>query len=275
MKKIFFLAALGLLFACGNNNPNNNTPAEPKQEAFSVENYNINGRQLLGIRSVGEDAYEQYASYQCLIDIPVTDNQALRDSICYWFASNFGSLYDGDPRDVKAMVDYYKDYALDPGLEVNPVGFDMGYTVQMMEVTDRYVTYSFEDYYEAYTDPRGSSEIECCTFDRNTGKHFTRQMIKADETLKELVMNALLEQYFYEIWGNDDLSDLLFFDPEDLEERGFFLPQYDEPWIFNNSVCFGYSEHEIADRCTGQPHCALPYSVMKPYLTEEGQAFFE
>lgn len=274
-RNLLILAAFGLLFGCGNNNPNTTANPEPKQEAFSVETYNVEDSRLLGTRKVGENTYEQWGSFTCEIDIPVTDNQVLRDSICNWFAIHFGSSYDKDPRDVKAMVNFYKDRALEPeGDEEEPIGFDCGYTVKMLEANDRYVTYSFDTYYEAYTSPRGASEIFYCTFDRNTGKQFTNQMIKANDTLTELVMNALLEQYFHEIYGDDDISDLLFFDPDDLEERGFWLPQCKAPCILYDDVHFNYGEHDIADRCTGQPHCSLPYSIMEKYLTEEGKAFF-
>lgn len=274
MKNILlFFAALVLLVGCGNNKQNNKP--ESKQEAFSVETYDVMGDRLYSTKGEGEDAYEVRGSFQCEIDIPVTDNQALRDSICYWFASNFGDEYDGDPRDVKAMVNHYKNYSLDPGLDEDPEGFDMGYTIKMLEATDHYVTYSFETFYEGYSSPRAAIEVFYRTFDRNTGKAFTSQMIKPDESLVMLVMNAVLEQYFKEVYGDDDFSDLLFFDPEDLEERGFWLPQVKAPFLIYDEVCFNYSEHEIADRCTGRPSCSLPYSVMEKYLTEEGKAFFK
>lgn len=271
-KSLLLLAAIALLVGCGNNTQNNKP--EPKQDSFTVETYDVEGDSLYGTEGEGEDAYEVRGSFQCEIDIPVTENQALRDSICQWFASNFGDEYDGDPRDVKAMVNQYKNYILDPGLNEDPEGFDCGYTVKMLEATDRYVTYSFETFYEEYSQPRAAVEIFYRTFDRNTGKAFTAQMIKADESLEMLVMNALLEQYFKDLYGDDDISDLLFFDPEDLEEQGFWLPEVHAPCIVYDQVHFNYGEHEIADRCTGRPSCSLPYSVMEKYLTEEGKAFF-
>ena len=271
-KSILILAAFALLVGCGNNKQNNKP--EHKQDSFTVETYNVQGDRLYGTEGEGEDTYEVRGSFQCEIDIPVTDNQALRDSICQWFASNFGDEYDGDPRDVKAMVNQYKNYILDPGLDEDPVGFDSGYTVKMLEANDRYVTYSFETFYEEYSQPRAAVEVFYRTFDRNTGKAFTYQMIKTDESLEMLVMNALLDQYFKDLYGDDDISDLLFFDPDDLEERGFWLPKYKTPCILYDEVHFNYGEHEIADRCTGRPSCSLPYSVMEPYLTEEGKSFF-
>lgn len=275
-KSLLLLAAMAVLVGCGNHKPNTpEKPADAKQEAFSVETYDVMGDRLYSTKGEGEDAYEVRGSFQCEIDIPVTENQALRDSICQWIASNFGDEYDGDPRDLKALVNHYKNYSLDPGLDEDPEGFDMGYTVKMLDTTDRYVTYSFETFYEAYSSPRAAVELFYRTFDRNTGKAFSYQMIKTDASLEMLVMNALLDQYFKEIYPNDDFWDLLFFDPDDLEERGFWLPQVKEPCLLYGGVDFNYSEHEIADRCTGRPHCLLSYSEIKPYLTPEGQAFFE
>lgn len=272
-KTILLLAAIALLIGCSNNKQNNKP--EPKQEAFSVETYDVVGDRLFATEGEGEDAYEVRGSFQCEIDIPVTDNQALYDSICSWFAQHFGSDDSEDPRDVKAMVNRVKNDQLDPDNYGELEGFDCGYNVNLLEANDRYVTYSFETFFEAYSSPRAATEIFYRTFDRNTGKAFTSQMINVDESLEMLVMNALLEQYFGDIYGEDDLSDLLFFDPDDLEERGFWLPQVQAPCIVNDELRFNYSEHEIADRCTGRPSCSLPYSVIEKYLTEEGKAFFK
>ena len=273
MKKLTLLfAAFAFLVGCGNNQ--NNTPAEPQQEAFTVETYDVFGDHLLATEGEGAGAYEVRASYQCEIDIPVTDNQALYDSICCWFAQNFGSSYDGDPRDVKAMVAFYKGWALDIEEGQDLEGYDLSYTIKMEEATDRYVTYSFGSYFEATHSPRGNFEKTHATFDRNTGQRFTRQMVKADENLAQLVMNELLEQYFSD-WNDEALPELLYFDPEEPEESGFWLPQFNDPWIENDLIYFGYGPQEIAQYCAGQPQCGLPYDVMKPYLTEEGKAFFE
>ena len=271
-KSLLLLASLALLWGCGNKKPNNTT--EPQPKPFSVDTYKVEDRHLLATVGEGEETYEEYASFNCEIDIPVTDNQALRDSICYWFAQNLGSIYDGAPSDVKAMVNFYKDWALETDDDYEEAeGFDLGYIITMQEATDHYVTYRFYDFIETSSSPRANAEETYVTFDRNTGKRFTRNMIKVDENLKQLVMNALFEQFFSD-WEDDILPDLLFFDPEDEEDYGFFLPQYDDPWIYNDYVYFGYSEHEIADRCTGQPQCGLPYNVMEPYLTEEGKTYF-
>ena len=153
-------------------------------------------------------------------------------------------------------------------------GYDISYTIKMEEANERYVTYSFGNFFEATHSPRANFEKTYATFDRNTGRRFTRQMVKTDDNLKQLVMNELLEQYFSE-WGSEDLPEILYFDPEEPEESGFWFPQYHDPWIQNDLIYFGYGTKEIAQYCAGQPQCSLPYSTMKPFLTEEGRAFFE
>ena len=270
-KTILLLAALSLLFSCDNNKPKNNTETP---QSFAVETYMVEDSNVLATIGEGEDAYEKRISFECEIDIPVTENQVLLDSICYWIASNFGSIYDGDPRDLKAMVNLYKDYTLDPGLDEDPEGFESSYAIKMLEATDRYVTYRFDTFFEAQSRPRSNFEKTHQTFDRNTGKRFTREMVQADESLEQLVMNELLEQYFSE-WSDEDLPEFLYFDPELFEETGFQLPQFNEPWIQDGYLYFGYGTQEIAQYCAGQPQCCLPYSTMKPFLTEEGRAFFE
>lgn len=268
-KAILFIAILGLIASCGNQPKQNNT-AENQPKPFSVETYNIQGDKLIATH----DEYEEHFSFACEIDIPTTDNQALYDSICYWIAGQFGSDYDGDPRNVKTMVNHYKNRALEFEEGDYMEGYALEYTIKMLEANDRYVTYSYSIFFESSGAPRANYETTYITFNSKTGQHFTYQMVRRDENLKQLVMNALFEQFFSD-WEDEDLADLLFFDPEDDEDYGFFLPQYDDPWIYNNYIYFGYSEHEIADRCTGQPQCGLPYDVVEPYLTEEGKAFFK
>lgn len=272
-KSLLLLAALCLLFACGNNKQNNKTDND-KPEAFSVENYKVEDSRLLGTIEEEDGSYEMHGSVSCEIDIPVTDNKKLYDSICCWFAQCFGTDYDKDPRDVKAMVEYYKNWPFVYDQEEIPEGFDMSYTFKMMEANERYVTYSYSIFSEVYSYPRANFETTYVTFDRNTGKRFTRQMVKEDETLEELVMNALLEQYFDE-WRPEDLADILAFDPDDLEEAGFWLPEFTDPYIYNGYLYYYYWEHDIANRVAGQPTCALSYNEMEPYLTEEGKAFFK
>ena len=265
--------AVGLLVGCGNHPKPNDKPVEPQQESFNVETYNMHGDHSFATDGEGEDAYEERVSFNCEIDIPVTDNQALRDSICYWFAQNFGSSYDGDPRDVRAMVSFYMDWALEIDEDQDMEGYDLSYTIKMEEATDRYVTYSFGNFFEATHSPRANFEKTHATFDHNTGQRFTRQMIKADEKLEQLVMNELLNQYFSD-WDPEELSGFLYFDPEDPEESGFWLPQFNDPWIENDLIYFGYGTQEIAQYCAGQPQCALSFETMVDFLTEEGKKFF-
>ena len=282
-RNLLFLAALGLFFACGNNTPQQNdiiteNISESQQEtsskdAFSVETYKIEDSRILGVRGEGEDAYELHAYFACEIDIPVTDNQALYDSICKWFAQTLRTDQNEDIRDVKAMVNHYKDDILGHNNDEDPYGFEKSNDFKMLTANDGYVTYRRYDFYEETFAPRSEQEWVCVTFDSRTGKRFTCQMINKDETLKELVMNTLLEQFFRD-WQQDDLTNILNFDPEDLEERGFWLPDTD-PYIFNDSLYFFYWEHDIADRVAGQPNCGLPYNSVEKYLTEEGKAFFK
>ncbi len=292
MKKIFLLfATLCLLFGCGNNNPKqnetvdsekitettaetNDNPAVENPKSFAVETFKVQSSK--SITEDDEENQENLMSFECEVDIPVTDNQVLYDSICYWFAQQLGSDYNDDPRDMKTLVTHYKDRALateeDEDNEIAE-GFDLSYTMKLMEANDHYVTYCYGMFFESPGSPRANMENTYVTFNSATGTRFTRQMILVDENLKQMVMNELFEQFFSD-WNSEDLADLLFFDPDEPEEYGFFLPQYDDPWIYNDLIYFGYSAHEIADRCTGQPQCGLPYNVMEPYLTKEGKSFF-
>lgn len=270
MKKAFLLiATLGLLFGCNNSNNSNNDPNKTvtPEVVETTADFSFDTEELDALKVIDENDF--YGAIDIMVDAPVTENQALRDSICYWINECFGNNYEGDPRELQAMIDFYKDLIFDEYSEITD-GFNIEDIVYFIEANPHYVTYGFSTFAELDGAPRSSYEYHCVTFEQTTGKRFSDKMLKPDETLENLVMNAILDQYF-EGFEPEELDEYLFFNRED--GSGFHLP-YKQPWIEDGSVHFGYDEHDIADRCIDAPECVLPYSVMEPYLTEEGKAFW-
>lgn len=294
-KALIFAAMVGLLMACGTKNKQNNTVIptgkstethietsteapdgetsaiiEEVQPFFTTESFIIEESKPLRNADGGEESYEEVMTFKCDIDLPVTDNQTLYDSICRWVGESFG--YEGDPHNLKAMIEQYKEQALTVFDDEFQEGFEEEYTIKVMEANDQYVTYQRDLFFEATSDPRASFDRQCVTFNRTTGQRFGYPMINKNEELESLVKKALLEQHFSE-YSSEELRDVVYFEPFDDEEDGFSLPIRD-PWILHNNVCFNYGLKEVADYCASTPECSLPYSVVEPFLTEEGIKYF-
>ena len=303
-KTLLLVVAMGLLMACGTKNnqqdnatrtaetntesssgktlsetpvetPSEENPAavEEVQPFFGVEPFVLQESKPLRNRDGGEESYEEVMAFKCDIDLPVTDSERLYDSICHWICGCVYYNYEGDPGNIKTMMELFKKQLLTVDDDEFQEGFDMEYTIKMLEANDKYVSYQCDLFYEAASDPRASFERRCATFDRSTGQRFGYPMMNKNEELESLVKKALVEQHFSD-YDSKEMEDIVFFDPYDDEEDGFSLPIRD-PWILHNSVCFTYGIKEVADYCAGMPECSLPYSIVEPYLTEKGKKYFQ
>ena len=267
MKKLLFAVVAGLMFtAC--NQPTQNTNVEPKY-SFTINSITVEDSVQFPAEAIEEWMNDDMARYLAVVDVPVTENEALRASINNWIASQLNVNYDGDPQDVAAMVEYdRKDFLR---LETGSPNSNLQHFVTMVEDNDRYVTYVSETW-EYNGGAHGNTYVEGATFSKATGEHFDYVMFTNPEALRDVVKNGVKEQYF-DILLED--TDVTFEDAVSLEEGALFpLPEV-APWIQNDSIVFFYQDYEIAPHPFGLPSCAIPAETLKANMTEKGKAFFE
>ena len=255
------LVALAL---CACHRTPKNAPA-----AFSVENYVVEDSVQFPEEALDPWMSDDMAYYLGVVDIPVTENEELRDNIINWISSNLNESYQGDSQDVKAMVEFDKNdfLSLDNG---TPQSRQQVF-ITVEEDNDRYVTYFQESY--LYTGGAHGITIQSgASFNRMTGQRFTFDMFTEPLALVGLIRESLKTQYFDVLMDGTDVAfdEVLF--AESVEE--FPLP-VTEPWIRNDSVVFVYQSYEIAPYALGIPQCGIPYRELKGFLTEEGVSFFE
>lgn len=262
MKKyLLLLLALCLLAACNRN--------ASKLDDFSVKTLTVIDSVQFPEENLEGWELTDKAYYTMEVDEPITKNQALHDSIFAWLTK---WMVEPDGNNTKSLLDIIendKDVSLD--LENTGPGYSSETFRKLMEVTDRYVTYS-DDSYLYFGGAHGMPFYCGVTFDRITGKRFTFNMFKTLEGLNELVEEGIIEQHFYEVTGEEDFDFHLMLQVS--EDEPFPLPST-EPWIENDSIHFVYGPYEIAAFAAGMPECAFPYSVMEKYLTDEGKKFFQ
>ena len=195
---------------------------------------------------------EGYSSFNVSLDLPVTKNKTLRQSILHWMLSD----------DTEDHVAYLKsmrdDFFEEDGSEPRSQ-FEENYSLS--EQTDKYVTYTTEGF--IYTG--GAHEMPWyngTTFSKIDGSIVGYDLFEEPERLIDLIAENIEKQYF-----------------EKFEEEGFFL-EYEEitalpenePWIETDSVVFCFQSNEIASYAAGMPLCKIALTDLEPYLSEKGKS---
>lgn len=259
---MLLLAVVLCLFAACNRAPK-------ETNAFSVNTITVEDSVQFPSEMLEEWMFNDMAQYLAVVDVPVTENEDLRDNIINWISGLLSENYDGDSQDVEAMVDFDKKEFL--SLETGSPGSSVQTFVKLEENNDRYVSYCSEGWI-FMGGAHGTSTKEGATFSKTTGDRFTYKMFKDPDALTELIKVSLAKQYFNPLLEGSEVS----FEQAIYSELVESFPlSEEEPWIRNDSVFFIYGEYEIAAHAFGIPECGIPYEKLKDDLTDEGKAFFE
>lgn len=247
MKKLLVPIALLLLNACGSRCKNDDASfvgIEPFSYADSV--------------FIENDYAEGYSKYQMEIELPVTENQALRDSILNWIFES------GDTTPAEFVEADKERFFAEEGNE--PLA-ELETNYILLEQTDRYVTYLSEG--SLYTG--GAHPLPWymgTTFSKKDGSRMGYNMFDKPEQIVEMVAEGIRTQYFG-IYDTDAEEEYL------LEPDEPFMLPYAQPWVENDSVVFCYGSYEIAPFSAGMPLCILSKTQLKPYFSEKGKALFK
>lgn len=254
MKKqhILVIAALCLLAACHRNNNADND--------FEVKTFVVNDSIKFPEEELNEWNYTDMSYYYSEVDLPVTSNEALRDSILNWIARQFD--YEADySNDIPTLIENDKQTFFFS--EDSEPGYESRLSISLLEDNDRYVTYALGGYMYL-GGAHGMPYIDRVTFRKTDGMLFSLELFKSTDGLNDMIKDALDEQYF-----GYSIDEELLVDPEEM------LPMPDtQPWVENDTVHFIYQPYEIAPFAAGMPECVFPYSTMKDRLTAEGKSFF-
>lgn len=239
MKKLLFPIAMLLLVVAG---------CQPKDlNEVDVETYSLHDSVFI------ESEYGNgYSHFNVNLDLPVTNNQTLRQNILHWMLSP-------ETEDHVSYLQSMKDnFFKEDGIEPRSTYME---NYSLSEQTDKYVTYTTEGF--LYTG--GAHEMPWyngTTFSKVDGNILGYDLFDDPEQLIGLIAENIEKQYF-----------------QKLEEEGY-LYEYEviktlpnnEPWIETDSVVFCYQPYEIAAFATGMPLCKIALTDLKPYLSEKGKS---
>ena len=281
-KTLLIIAALCLVLAACDETKTEK-PEAPKANEFSINTISVTDT-IQCSEEILEEAREivtwvedDKAYYHYEMDLPVTDNQALKDSIEAYLLAGLNTYSDNPDQvtnykelgDAKALLELDKERFANgqwPASESNTYK-------KMVENADKYVTYIEEVQTYNCGAAHGEFSRSGATFKKETGKTFTWDMFTDKDMALEIIKYAMLEQYF-EV-NLDEFNEEDLYEYFDLSASwGLSLPVCN-PWIHEGKLVAIYQQYEACNYSFGLPECEVPYEQIKDFLTDEGKSFFE
>ena len=194
-----------------------------------------------------------YSHFNVSLDLPVTENKTLYQSIIHWMLSD-------DTEDHVAYLEtqkkgFFEEDGSEPRSE-----YEENYT--LTEQTDTYVTYINEGY--IYTGGAHAMPwYNGTTFSKLDGSIVGYDLFEDPERLIGMIAKNMEEQYFAKYAEEDGFLEF---------EEITLLPD-NEPWIETDCVVFCYQPNEVAPYADGMPLCKIALTDLEPYLSEKGKSF--
>jgi hypothetical protein len=202
------------------------------------------------------------------MDYPISGNENLVYNIKEWIEENLLKDYNGSLDEPNKILEQsYKNAKNDPerASEI---------TEQYINIyrTHNFVTYQFNGhiYYDGAA--HGMSGKYGITFRAKDGRRYGWDMMTKDESLKNLIITELKNQYF-KVGSDEEFFSSLIYD-ENPNRYSFPYPETD-PWITAEGVVFQYGEYEIAAYSMGKPYCVIPLSKVQKYFTSSMKRLLE
>lgn len=187
-----------------------------------------------------------------------------------WLDECLGGCYDGDPRDMKALVDFYGKAKADTLRaaqdDPNPyVEMEFDATMEKAYETEQFVTYTLSTCIGLGGAHPLSTE-EGATFRKSDGRRLDWSIVRRtmDMELNELIKTSLMDYV-----GAEDEEQMEQFMP-DADIYALPLPKT-PPYLLENGVAFIYQQYEIMGYAMGMPTDTIGYERMKPLLTQTAQ----
>ena len=238
MKKLFLPIVMLLLVVTGCQNPNE----------VDVETYT-----LCDSAYIESEFSDDYSYFNINLDLPVTKNKTLKQSILHWMLSD-------STTDHISYLQFMKDsFFEEEGSEPRSI-YEENYSLS--EQTDKYVTYTTEGY--LYTG--GAHEMPWyngTTFSKIDGSIVGYDLFEEPERLIGIIAQNIEIQYFAKNMEGDYM----------LEHDEITALPFNEPWIETDSVVFCFQPYEIASYAAGMPLCKIALTDLEPYLSEKGKTF--
>lgn len=272
-RALLISAVLGILAGTGScshkqeqrTNEHDNEPALTTAGDTSVQSQTISGNteRSFKVKTVkdGRDTPEIKCSVE--IDYPVSGEEPLLSSARKLVLESVGIKEQTDMDDAqgiaqKAVKASISEIELPESEPSSP--YEITNTVKLKYRTDKFVTFLIKGY--SYTGGAHGLSFACYkTINAKTGKVLEWNDIFAPSVrtrVQKMVRKALVKQYY-----NGDGSSLDVLSP-------FTLPE-NAPALTPEGIRFDYNLYEIDCYAAGMPGCVIPYSMVRPLMTENAR----
>ena len=250
MKKTALLFLSLLFLACGSKTENGNTIVEPSTDA--------------ALYDLHEDGVN------CVITAEQPGDTQWSLAVGEWLDECLGGYYDGDPRDLKALVAFYgqaKADSLRTASDDSYPDMEMEYEAAMTKAyeTDHFVTYTLSTYI-GLGGAHPLSNEEGATFRKSDGRRIDWNIVRKDMTveLNELLKASLMD--YLGVANEEDMEPYL--DGTDIYNLP--LPKT-PPYLLENGMAFIYQQYELMSYAMGMPADTIGYERIRPLLTHTAQ----
>lgn len=191
-----------------------------------------------------------------------------------WLDECLGGCYDGDPRDMKALVAFYgeaKTDSLRTALDDPDADVELEFEaiVERVYETDRFVTYSLSTYI-GLGGAHPLSMEEGVTFRKSDGRRLDWSIVRNSMRgeLNELIKSSLMD--YLGVANEEELETYM----ARTDIYDIPLPQT-PPYLLENGVAFIYQPYELMAYAMGMPADTIGYERMMPLLTSNVQRLIE
>ncbi len=266
--------AATVVFSCGNKNTADNKQDNATDTVATAQPAQEDDGGKLSIDSVKFQNETGRTRVDIKVEYPTTGSETAKNVLCEYISEQLGGTYKGDVTDVDAMAKYYGNQAFaslqkerkECG-DAADVGYENDYYITKTYEGKGYVTFTSQQY--IYTGgAHGSTVSASTTFRKSDGRRFGTDMLRntASDGFFKLLKEGL-RQYFKEMGEN--------FNDEQMQEQIITDAVVDAlplpvtpPCLSDKGVVFIYQQYELLCYAAGMPCFTIPYSKMRPYLTQ-------
>lgn len=190
-----------------------------------------------------------------------------------WLDEQLGGCYDGDARDMQALIDFYghawSDTLRNAAEEVLGMITEFDATMEKDYETDRFVTYTLNTCL-GLGGAHPTSSVIGVTFRKSDGRRLDWDIVRNyfGYRIKEIIKDKLTD--YFEVGTDEELEECLF----EIPAYNIPLPQT-PPFFTENGVSFIYQQYEISAYAYGMPNDVIPYDTIHPLLTGQAKRLIE
>lgn len=269
MKNTTLLLLSLLLLACGNKTGNGSatTPDASAQGSTTTPGTSAQGSASAD-GAITFDLHQDHIN--CTISAEPTGDTPWSPAVGEWLDERLGGCFDGDPRDLAALVDFYGKAKADTlraaqkdALPDAELGFDAVMTKAYE--TDHIVTYTLSSFISL----GGAHPLtleEGATFRKSDGRRLDWNIVRKamDMELNSLLRKSLMD--YFGVASEEDLEPYL----SGTDIYDIPLP-HTPPYLLENGLAFIYQQYELTGYAMGMPADTIGYERIKPLLNHSIQ----